>query len=64
LNYYIDQTPLRFLLEKNTKLIRTAGPSITKKEIEYVNDAVTNGWNENWNNYILKFEKKCQNILV
>jgi perosamine synthetase len=50
-------------LEKNTKLIRTAGPSITKKEIEYVNDAVTNGWNENWNNYILKFEKKMSEYI-
>ena len=38
------------------KLILTAGPSITQKEISYVTDAVTNGWNENWNGYITKFE--------
>ncbi|NQU31800.1 MAG: DegT/DnrJ/EryC1/StrS family aminotransferase [Bacteroidetes bacterium] len=36
--------------------ILTAGPSITQKEKSYVNDAVTNGWNENWNSYILKLE--------
>ena len=38
------------------KLILTAGPSITKKEISYVTDAITNGWNENWNSYITRFE--------
>jgi perosamine synthetase len=40
-----------------TKLILTAGPSITQKEIDYVNDAVRNGWNERWGDYIKKFEK-------
>ena len=34
------------------KMILTAGPSITEKEISYVTDAITNGWNENWNSYI------------
>ncbi len=38
------------------KMILTAGPSITSKEIEYVNDAVRNGWNEHWGDYIKKFE--------
>ncbi|MCK5667040.1 MAG: DegT/DnrJ/EryC1/StrS family aminotransferase [Thiotrichaceae bacterium] len=38
------------------KMILTAGPSITQKEIDYVTDAVTNGWNENWNYYLNKFE--------
>lgn len=38
------------------KLILTAGPSITHKEISYVTDAITNGWNENWNSYITRFE--------
>ena len=37
-------------------MILTAGPSITNKEIEYVNDAVKNGWNENWNSYLVKLE--------
>ena len=37
-------------------MILTAGPSITEKEINYVTDAVTNGWNENWNGYLTKFE--------
>ena len=39
------------------KMILTAGPSITQKEIDYVNDAVKNGWNEHWGDYIQKFEK-------
>ena len=37
-------------------MILTAGPSITKLEIDYVNDAVTNGWNNNWNSYIVRLE--------
>ena len=39
------------------KVILTAGPSITLKEIEYVNDAVKNGWNEHWGDYIKRFEE-------
>jgi perosamine synthetase len=38
------------------KLIQTAGPSITQKEIDYVMDAVKNGWYENWSEYINRFE--------
>ena len=38
-------------------MILTAGPSITDKEIEYVNDAVKNGWNNNWNSYLSKLEE-------
>lgn len=37
-------------------MILTAGPSITQLEIDYVNDAVSNGWNNNWNSYIVKLE--------
>lgn len=39
------------------KLILTAGPSITSKEIEYVNDAVLNGWNNHHSDYIRKMEE-------
>src|SRR5437879_13855410 len=39
------------------KTILTAGPSITHKEIEYVCDAVSHGWNENWDGYLKRFEK-------
>ncbi|WP_333004764.1 DegT/DnrJ/EryC1/StrS family aminotransferase [Vibrio coralliilyticus] len=39
------------------EMILTAGPSITEKEINYVTDAVTNGWNDDWNKYLVKFEK-------
>ncbi len=38
------------------KVIPVAGPWITEKEIEYVTDAVTNGWYENANEYIDRFE--------
>jgi perosamine synthetase len=39
------------------KMILTAGPSITQKEIEYVCDAVAHGWNENWDGYLRRFER-------
>ncbi len=38
-------------------MILTAGPSITEREVEYVLDAVRQGWNENWNCYLNRFEK-------
>jgi len=44
-------------MNENDQMILTAGPSITEKEIEYVLDAVKNGWNENWNSYLTRFEK-------
>ena len=47
----------------NNKMILTAGPSITEKEIAYVTDAVTNGWNENWNSYLSRFENKFSNYI-
>jgi len=45
-------------VKKWKDLILTAGPSITEKEIKYVTDAVTNGWNNHWNDYIVKFENE------
>ena len=45
-------------MKKCDKLILTAGPSITEKEISYVNDAVSNGWNDRWNEYIIKFQER------
>lgn len=40
------------------KRILTAGPFVDNKELEYVADAAKNGWNENWNKYLIKFEKE------
>ena len=45
------------------ELILTAGPSITEREINYVTDAVTNGWNEQWNGYLVKFENQIADYL-
>ena len=36
--------------------IPLAKPSITKKEIAYVNEAMINGWGENKSKFIEKFE--------
>ena len=38
-----------------------AKPSITQKEIDYVNDAVTNGWGANCYNYLNRFTEKLKN---
>lgn len=37
--------------------ILTAGPSITPREVSYVTDAVSRGWNHNHSDYINQFEK-------
>lgn len=39
------------------KTIASAGPWITQLEIDYVTDACTNGWYNNWSGYIDKFEE-------
>lgn len=39
------------------RMILTAGPSISEREIQYVMDAVKNGWNERWDNYLKRFEQ-------
>lgn len=44
-------------------MIPVAGPWITEKEIAYVTDAVTTGWYENANDYILKFEQAFKTYL-
>ena len=46
------------------KMILTAGPSITKKEINYVTDAVTYGWNDNWNSYLNRFQDAFSKYLI
>ena len=50
-------------MKKREDLILTAGPSITKKEISYVTDAVTNGWNDQWNKYITKLETQFSDYI-
>jgi perosamine synthetase len=39
------------------RLIPVSGPSITQREIDYVTDAVTNGWYGNANLYQTRFER-------
>ena len=39
------------------KRILTAGPTISQREIDYVSDAVKNGWNEHWADYLVRFEQ-------
>lgn len=41
-----------------SKLILTAGPDISSREAKYVLDAVKNGWNEHFADYLHKFEKE------
>lgn len=45
------------------KKISFAGPWITDKEIEYVTDAVKNGWYENYVGYTRRLEKKVCDYL-
>lgn len=43
---------------KPKKLILTAGPSISGREIKYVMDAAKNGWNEKAGNYLHELERE------
>lgn len=45
------------------KRISFAGPSITEKEIDYVTDAVRNGWYENYDGYTKKLEQTFADYL-
>lgn len=45
------------------KIIPIAGPWITEKEINYVTDAVENGWYEHANDYITLFENAFKKYL-
>lgn len=45
------------MIFKPNKIILTAGPSISGKEVKYVNDALKNGWNFHYRDYINRFEK-------
>lgn len=51
-------TMSKSLLESRSvpKEILTAGPSISTREISYVSDAVTSGWNSRHSDYITRFE--------
>lgn len=44
-------------MKTQRKKIPLAGPSITQKEIDYVNDAVINGWYETYDMHIKMLEK-------
>lgn len=46
------------MVDKLEDIILTAGPSITGLEIEYVVDAIVNGWNHHHSDYIRKFESR------
>lgn len=51
------------LVSPQNKLIYINKPSITQLEIEYVNDAITNGWGDKCYDYIYKFEKSFSDYL-
>ena len=46
-----------------SRMIPIAGPSISKKEIAYVTDAIENGWYENANDYIKRFEESFKSYV-
>jgi perosamine synthetase len=37
-------------------LVLTAGPSISEREVVYGQDAIRHGWNNQWSNYLRRFE--------
>lgn len=51
------------MTEIRNKKIAITRPSITELEIEYVNDAIANGWGEKCYDYIKRFEKEFAEYL-
>jgi len=45
-------------MKKPLKMIPVTGPSITKKEIDYISQAAKEGWGENYIKYVTLFEQK------
>lgn len=39
------------------RLILTAGPSVSAREMSYTRDAARHGWNTQWNQYLTRFER-------
>lgn len=50
-------------MNKPKKLILVTGPSITRKEIDYVAKAASDGWNENALKYVSLFEDKLSKFV-
>ena len=50
------------MTNKDLPLIPYTKPSITELEIQFVNDAVANGWGEHCYDYIFRFEKDLKHI--
>lgn len=55
--YFLRMEYVHDTLIDQTKMISTAGPSISAREISYANDAARYGWNQQWNGYIKRFEQ-------
>ncbi len=49
--------------DAGSKMILTAGPSISAREVVYANDAARNGWNGEWNKYLRRFERSFADYL-
>lgn len=50
-------------MERSTKKIPINKPSITNLEVDYVNDAIRNGWGEKCYEYLYRFENKFASYL-
>lgn len=46
-----------------SRMILTAGPTISARETSYALDAARNGWNSQWSKYIKKFEQSFADYL-
>src|SRR5436309_7617498 len=51
-------------MQVNTERIAINKPSITELEVEYVNDAIRNGWGAKCYDYIYRFEEEFADYLT
>ena len=54
--FYYKEKEIILNQDSKKKMILTAGPSIGLRELIYSSDATSNGWNNEWNKYLKKFE--------
>lgn len=57
----MDYAPKRTF--DGSRLILTAGPTVSARETSYALDAARNGWNSQWSRYIKKFEQSFAEYL-
>jgi perosamine synthetase len=61
--YFLRMVYSPIIKVDGSRMILTAGPSISAREVSYALDAARNGWNAQWSSYIQRFETAFANYV-